>query len=362
MRRVVDILPHGASTTESLPYDHLVVALGTVPDFLRLPGVEDNSFTLKTLDDATRLRNHVIECLEQAEQSDDPEVRRRKLAFLVAGAGFAGTEMIAGIFDLVHEALHLFPSLDAAEMRFALIHSRERILPDIGPELADTALRKLRARGIEFILGARVTGATEHLVTLDNGLSIPTETLVWTAGNRPNPVVAGFAIRRNRRGQLPVDDTLQVCGYDNIWALGDCAEVPDPANEGAFCPPTAQHAMRQGKAAARNIVAYELGLPLAPFRFKTLGFLVSLGHRTAAAELRGVKLTGIPAWLLWRGIYLVKLPGAEKRMRVLFDWIIDLFFPRDIALTKTDRPGRRGPDGGAPERVPVGAGGRHRAG
>lgn len=354
-RQVVHVRTAGAATAEEIPYDHLVIALGTVPSYLGLPGVQAHSLTLKTLEDATRLRNHVIECLEQADSATDPEVRRRKLTFVVAGAGFSGTEMAAGIFDLIHESLHYFPSLRREDLHVVLVHSRDRILPEIGPELARASLRKLRKRGIDFVLKARVAAATESSVTLDNGAVIATETLVWTAGNRPNPLVAKLPFERTRQGALVVNNKLRVRGYDNVWALGDCAQVPDLSNGGKPCPPTAQHAMRMGKTIARNVAASVLGLPQAAFRFKTLGLLVSLGHRSAAAELRGWKFFGLIAWVMWRGIYLMKLPGAEKRMRVLVDWILDLFFPRDIALMKPgDRAGaEEGVEGDATSSQPT---------
>jgi NADH dehydrogenase len=321
------------STGETLAYDHLVLALGSVPSFHGLPGLEDHAFTLKTLYDATRLRNHVIGQLERADVEADEEARRCQLTFVVAGGGFAGTEMIAELHDLVHDVRRYYPRIRAADPHFVLVHSRDRILPELGPELADYALKKLEARGIEFVLKARVAGAEPEAVLLKDGRRLPTRTLVWTAGNRPNPLLEALACDRDRRGAVVTDATLQVQGLDNVWAVGDCAQIPNPDDEGRPYPPTAQHALRQGKVAAENIAAVLAGRPGKPFRFQIIGLLVALGHRTAAAEIRGRRFSGLLAWFMWRGIYLSKLPGLEKKLRVLLDWAIDLFFPRDIVLT-----------------------------
>lgn len=325
-------------TRASLPYDHLVLALGSVPNYRDLPGIEENSFSLKSLDDATMLRNHVIGMLENADVEAVAAERCRQLTFVVAGGGFAGTEMIAELFDLVHSAKRFYPHIVAEELRFVLVHSRDRILPEIGPELAEYALRKLRSRGIEFLLETRVAGATDDALLLADGEPVPTRTIVWTAGNQPNPLLADLPVDRNRSGALMVDSTLAVKDHHNVWAVGDCAMIPDPDNEGTYYPPTAQHATREGKAAADNIDAVQQGKSPEPFRFKAIGILVALGHRTAVAEIRGRRFSGLLAWLLWRGVYLAKLPGLEKKVRVLLDWSIDLLFPRDTALTSDPSP------------------------
>lgn len=324
--------------TSSLHYDHLVLALGSVPHYRDLPGMEEYSFSLKSLQDATSLRNHVIGLLERADVEADPDKRRRQLTFVVAGGGFAGTEMIAELFDLVHSALRYYPNVPTDELRFVLVHSRDRILPEIGSELAEYALGKLRDRGIEFLLETRVAGATPEAILLGDGTTVQTRTVVWTAGSQPNPLLASLPCERSRTGALLADSTLRITGHENLWAVGDCAQIPDPDKEGTYYPPTAQHALREGKAVAENIAAVERGDSLKPFRFKTIGVLVGLGHRTAVAEIRGRRFSGLLAWLLWRGVYLSKLPGLEKKVRVLFDWTIDLFFPRDIVLTAEPTP------------------------
>ncbi|MEO6713317.1 MAG: NAD(P)/FAD-dependent oxidoreductase [Mycobacteriales bacterium] len=324
---------------DRVPYDHLVIAVGSVPSFLDLPGVEENSFTMKDLADATRLRDHVIALLERCDQLTDPKERERLLTFVVAGGGFAGAETVAELFDLVHGVLHLYPGITADEPRFVLVHSRDRILPELSPQLGAYALERLRARGIGFRLGIRVSEASSDAVVLSDGARISTATFVWTAGTRPSPFVARIAGEHARNGALVTDATFRVTGLDRVWAVGDCARIPDLDQGGAPFPPTAQHALRQGRALADNIAAVISGRPPVAFRFRTIGVLVALGHRTAAAEIRGHRFSGLAAWLLWRGIYLAKLPGTEKRVRVLLDWLLDLVFPRDVVVTTKSRAG-----------------------
>lgn len=342
-RRIV-ALAAGPDPDETVPYDHLVLAVGSVPHFLDLPGVAEHARTMKDLTDAMSLREHVIELLERADHSSaDPVEREGLLTFVVAGGGFAGAETIAELFDLVHRVLHYFPGISPDEPRFVLVHSRDRILPELSPELGAYALDRLRARGIEFRLGVRVAAATATDVELTDGDRIPTRTFVWTAGNRPSPLIATLDGDHARSGALVTDPSLRVCGLDGVWAVGDCAQIPDLDNDGSPFPPTAQHALRQGKVVADNIAAVLAGREPAEFRFATIGVLVALGHRTAAAEIRGRRFSGLAAWLLWRGIYLAKLPGIEKRARVLLDWLLDLVFPRDIVLAGRRATGETAP-------------------
>ncbi|MFD0001992.1 NAD(P)/FAD-dependent oxidoreductase [Streptomyces sp. NPDC127178] len=314
-----------------VPYDQLVLAVGAVPHFFDLPGVGEHAFAMKSVEDATRLRNQVLGALERADLEPDPAEQATLLTFVVAGGGFAGTELVAELFDLVHDVLHFYPRLHGLRPRFVIVHAGERLLPELSPQLGLYAQRKLGGRGIEFRLGARVSKATAEDITLDSGETIPTRTLAWTAGNRPNPLV-----QQVMPPPLAVQPTMQVPGIPGLWALGDCARIPDLA--GGFHPPTAQHAIREGKAVAKNIAAVLRGRRPVPFRFGGLGVLVSLGHRTAAGEIGGRRVSGFLAWVLWRSVYLSKLPSVEKRLRVLADWTLDLVFPRDIALsTKDDR-------------------------
>ena len=332
--RSVRICASTDAQPESLPYDEVVVAVGAVPAFHSLPGVSERAFTLKSLADATDLRDHVIRLLDHVEAEPEADARRRMLTFAVAGGGFAGVELVAELHDLVHGVLTYYPRIDVAELRFVLVHSRDRILPELTDKLGAYALERLRRRGIEFALGVRVVGASRGKVSLSNGSAISTETFVWTAGNEP-AALAGALAPDGDGGTLVTDETLRVVGRDHSWAVGDCARIPDPDRAGKHCPPTAQHALRQGRQAAENIVAAIDGRSPSPFRFRSLGMLVVLGRNTAAAEIRGLRFSGLFAWFLWRGIYLAKLPGFEKKVRVLADWSLDLVFPRDIVVVAT---------------------------
>jgi NADH dehydrogenase len=331
--QVVKVQNSPSNPDETLPYDHLVLALGSVPRYYDIAGLESNCLTLKTLQDAIRLRNHVISLLERADVEPDTQERRRLLTFVVAGAGFAGTEMLAALFDLVHSILRYYPDIPRDELRFVMIHSRERILPELSPELADYSRRKLEARGIEFLLSTRVAGATPDAVRLNDGSQVPTRTLIWTTGNQPNPLLETLPCELDQRGAVVTDGTLRAKGFTNVWAAGDCAAIPDPDNEGQTFPPTAQHALREGKTVADNIAAVLRDRPPRPFRFKAIGFFVALGHFTAAGEIRGHQFSGLLAWLMWRTVYWSKLPGLEKKVRVAMDWLVELLFPRDIVLT-----------------------------
>jgi NADH dehydrogenase len=331
--QTVTVRESASAAAEILPYDHLILGLGSVPNFYGLPGLAEHSFTLKTLDDATRLRNHVIGLLEAADVEPNASRRRALLTFVIAGGGFAGTEMVAELFDLVHGVLRYYPRVEPEETRFILVHSGARILPEISPALAEYAQRRLAARGIEFHLNTRVAGASADGVRFSEERRLSTRTLVWTAGNQPHPLLGTLPCERASSGAVVADATLRVGGLQRVWAVGDCAQIPDLNTDGKPCPPTAQHALRQGQVAAENIAAALRGEGPRPFRFRTIGTLVALGHRTAVAEIRGWKFSGFLAWLMWRTVYLSKLPGLEKKVRVALDWTIDLFFPRDIVLT-----------------------------
>jgi NADH dehydrogenase len=327
--RTVRIRSSADTGAEELPYDQLVIAVGAVPAFHGLAEVAERAFTMKTLGDAANLREHVIALLDRAESEQARDDRAPLLTFAVAGGGFAGVELIAELHDLVHDVLVYHPRIERDELRFVLIHSRDRILPELSDRLGSYALERLRRRGIEFVLGVRVVGASREGIRLSDGTSIETETFAWTAGNEPAPLIRSLV---RGGGALTTDATLRVEGFDGIWAVGDCARIPDPDRAGRPCPPTAQHALRQGRLVAENLVAAMDGRPLHPFRFRTLGMLVVLGHNTAAAEIRGIRFSGLFAWFLWRGIYLAKLPGFEKKVRVFIDWVLDLAFPRDIVI------------------------------
>ncbi len=323
-----------------LPFDHLVVALGNVTDFRGMTGLAEHAMPLKTHGDALVLRNHVIHVLEEAESERDIGLRARLLTFVVAGGGFSGVEVIAELHDFVRRAARSYPRLRREKRRFILLHSRERILPEVDESLALYAQRLLRRRGIEIMLNARLQAATANHALLSDGTRLPTATLVATVPSHPNPVCESLALSRIR-GRIVVDAFLRAQGSTNVWALGDCALVPLPhakcPDESAFAPPTAQHAIREARVAASNILASDEGRPLTPFTFRGLGSLCALGHRKGVAQVMGLKLAGLPAWFLWRTVYWSKLPGAAAKLRVGLSWIVDLVLPPDIVQLRLGR-------------------------
>jgi NADH dehydrogenase len=331
---------HSRTETE-LEYDHLVLALGAVSNYLGMKNVEKEAFDFKSLSDAIRIRNHVIDLFERADREPSPETRRAMLTFVIAGGGFAGTELAGALNDFARGMLAYYPNLKPEEVRVLLVHSRERILPELSGPLAAYAVERMAARGVAFKLNVRVKDARRGVVILSPDEEIRTETLVWTAGTTPNPVIKALPFEKDKRGAVLVDQTLQIPEHPSVWALGDCAVVPD--GDGKTCPPTAQFAIREAKQLARNLKEFIGGRSPAPFRFKSLGMLCVVGHHTACAEIRGWRFSGLFAWLLWRAIYLMKLPGLERKIRVVMDWAVELFFPRDIVQTIDLAPARTGP-------------------
>ncbi len=331
-RRVVLQADAGSHEGDELPYDHLVLAVGSVSNYLGMEALQEEAFDFKTLGDAIRIRNHVIDTFERADREPDPETRQALLTFVVAGGGFAGTEMAGGLNDFVRGMLAFYPNVPPGELRVVVLHSRDRILPELSESLAAYALERMKERGVTFELETRVADARRGVVVLDSGEEIRTETLIWTAGTTPNPLLKDLPAERDKRGAVVVDDNLAVPGCEGLWAAGDCAAVTD-IKTGEPCPPTAQFALREAYALADNIHAAARGLPLKPFHFGGLGTLCVVGHQTACAEIKGVRFSGLVAWMMWRAVYLSKLPGLERKVRVFVDWNIELFFPRDIVQT-----------------------------
>lgn len=270
--------------------------------------------------------------LERADQETDPIKRQALLTVVIAGAGFAGAELAGVVNDFVRGSLPYYPNIPPKEAQIIVVHSRDRILPELSESLAHYALERMQARGVTFKLNTRLVDAHEGVVVLKTEEEIRTETLVWTAGVAPNPLMQAIAAEHDTRGALLVDTTLAVPGLPGLWAVGDCASVPD-AKTGHPCPPTAQFALHEANTLAHNIYARVHGQPLKPFHFDALGILCVVGYQTACAEIKSFRFSGFLAWLLWRGIYLSKLPGLERQLRVLSDWIVELFFPRDIVQT-----------------------------
>jgi NADH dehydrogenase len=310
-------------------WDHLVLALGSVTDFRGMRGLPEHAFPFKNLTDALSLRNHVIRTLEEAsiEVHDEP-LRRKLLTFVVAGGGFSGVEVVAELNDFVREVARHYASIDPSEIRVVLLHAQERILPEMDEKLALFAQRILAKRGVEIRLGTRLGAATGDGALLADGVHIACKTLVSTVPASPHPLIEALSLPKSKSGRLQVDATLAVEGTPNVWALGDCAAVPAP--EGGLCPPTAQHAIRQARLVAENILATLRGTEKRPFAFRGLGKMGSLGRRTAVAEVMGIKIAGFLAWFLWRTIYLLKMPGWGRRLKVAVSWTLDLFLPPEL--------------------------------
>jgi len=315
-------------------YDHLLLALGAVTNFYHTPGLEEHAFTMKTLGDAIRVRNGIIDALELADNQSNETRRRTTLTAVVAGGGFAGAETVGAINDFLREGLQLYPHLTEDMVRVVLVHPGAVILLELGEELGRYAQKKLSDRGVEILLNTKVSSFDGETVSLSDGTTISSRMLIWTAGTTPAPVISNLPCAL-QRGRVVADEYLQVPGFPGIWALGDCALVPDPLQPGKFYPPTAQHASHQADVLAQNVAASLRGEALRPFKFKILGLLASIGRRCGVAEILGMRFSGIIAWWLWRGIYLSMLPGFPTKVRVALDWTLDLFFSKNIVQLPT---------------------------
>jgi len=325
-RRVVVV--HGLHRHEhALEYEQLVLALGAVTNFYGIEGLEDRALTMKSLEDAIRIRNRMIAHLEEADPHCSTTPRDALLTLVVAGGGFAGVEAVGGMLDFMRSAVRSYNNLKPEMIRIVLVHPGKYLLPELGEELGRYTQKKLQERGIEVRTGVKVSSISDEGIVLTDGSFIPTMFVVWTAGTSPSPHISRLPCE-NHAGRILTDATFQVRGHPGVWALGDCAGVPD--GKGGFHPPTAQHAIRQAKVLAGNVVAAMEGKPLDDFTFNTIGQLAAIGHRAGVARIFGVHFPGFLAWWMWRTIYLSKLPRLEKRLHVALDWTLDLFFSKDI--------------------------------
>jgi NADH dehydrogenase len=344
-----------------LGYDQLVVALGSVSRTLPIPGLAEHAIGLKSLSDATALRNQVLICLDIAESLEDPALRAEYLGFVFVGAGYAGVEGLAELQDFAAQAIELYPRCAAQGMRWILVEARGRIMQEVPESLSEFAERELRARGIEVRTATSLLELTARAATLSGGETIAARTVVWTAGVKPSPVLARLGLPLDREGRVVVDRAMRVDdrsmvapgsegglhrgAHDgaHVWAIGDCAAVPDASRPGQPCPPTAQHAIRQGRLVARNLAATlagagaGAGASVQPFRYRTRGVVAELGRNKAVAITLGIRWRGLPAWLIARTYHLLLMPGAGRRLRLLVDWNVALVFGRDVSS-----PGRLG--------------------
>ncbi len=307
-------------------YEQLVLALGSVPRVLPIPGLAEHALGFKDLPDAIHLRNHVLRELEAADAELVDERRQRHLTFVFVGAGYAGVEALAELSDLVDDALRHYPDLRGHPRRWVLVDAAPSILPEIPRRLGEYAARELSRRGIEIRVGATVASADGESVTLSDGERIETHTFVWTAGVAAHPLLHELGLPLDERGRVRVDEMLRVEGHERIWALGDCASVPNEATPGRFDPPTSQHALRQARRLAKNLRG-ESGT----YRYRMLGQVATLGRYKGVAEVMGLRFRGFPGWFLTRSYHLLQLPTFSRKLRVVLDWTIALFFRRDVA-------------------------------
>jgi len=343
-KKTVTVVQGALRVPVDLPYDELVIALGTGVDLKRFPGLPEHALTMKDLADAHRLRTHVIGCLEAADLTRDPDVKKQLLSFVTVGAGFSGVETVAETRELVSHALKYYPNIRPDEVRFYLIEYADRILPTFPAELAEYATKRLEKNGIEVITGVGTRSATGTAVELTDGREIPTSTIVATIGNGPHSLVEALGLDLHW-GRIKTDRFMQVPGFDGVWALGDAALIPlvdepgeDPAH---YAPQTAQFAVREGRQLAGNIVAKIAGKEPKPFAYTSRGSLASLGMSKAVADVYGIKLSGTLAWLLWRGFYLSFLPGFAAKLRVGVTWLLNSVMPPNIVQIQSAPPSSR---------------------
>jgi len=318
---------------EELRYDQFVVALGSVSRSLPIPGLDQHAIGFKSLADAIWLRNHVIDTLEQANATEDPARQEELLTYVFVGGGYSGLEALAELQDFAADAMDRYPRARLHGMRWILVEAMDRVLPEVPPDLADYALRELRGRGIDVRLGTRLDEITADSVRLPTGEQIPTRTVVWTAGVAPHPSLSSLGLPLDERGKVTVDEYMQVEALRGVWAIGDCAAVPDPAKGGqAPSPPTAQNAVRQGPVVAHNI-ACELGVATQPrpFSYKAKASFVNLGRYKAVGKLGRFSFRGFPAWWMARSYHMSQIPGTARKIRAVVDWTVGLPFPRDVA-------------------------------
>ena len=310
----------------NLDYDHLVLALGSVTNFYGIEGLEARALTMKSLEDAMKLRSRMIAHLEEADPLCSKVPSSSLLTLVVAGGGFAGVETVGGMHDFMMQAIRSYSNLRPEMVRIVLVHPGEYLLPELGERLGRYTQDKLEERGIEVRTGVKVTSISDDGVVLSDGSSIPTMFVVWTAGTSSSPQVVGLPCRKHA-GRVLTQPTFELAEWPGVWALGDCASVPD--GKGGFHPPTAQHALRQARALGRNIAAAIKGTQKNDFYFSTIGQLAAIGHRVGVARIFGIQFSGFLAWWMWRTIYLSKLPHWEKRVHVALGWTFDLVFSKD---------------------------------
>ena len=335
-RRIVTVatlatLEEGAVTLD-IPYDQLVLAPGSVSRTLPVPGLAEYGIGFKTVEEAIGLRNHVLEQLDIASSTRDAEVREAALTFVFVGGGYAGVEALAELENMVRYAVRYYHNIRPEDVKWVLVEASDRILPEVGETMGRYALSELRGRNVDVRLHTRLESCERRIAVLSDGDRLPTRTLVWTAGVKPAPVLAATGLPLTERGRLRADAALRVAGQEGVWAAGDAAAVPDLTADtpGAACAPNAQHAVRQARVLADNVVATLRGGEPAEYRHRSLGSVASLGLHEGVAQLYGRKVKGYPAWLIHRAYHLSRLPTFNRKARVLAEWVLAGLFKREI--------------------------------
>ncbi|MGV9318693.1 NAD(P)/FAD-dependent oxidoreductase [Streptomyces sp. NPDC003660] len=339
-RKTATVVPAAGDEYE-LSFDHLVVATGSVSRTFPIPGLAEEAIGLKTVEEAIGLRNHVLWQLDLADSTSDPEVRRKALTFVFVGGGFAGVEAIGEVEDMARDAAENYANVSRDDMRFLLVEAANRILPEMGPDLGVWTRERLEARGIEVYLETSLESCVGRHVVLRNGVETPASTIVWTAGVKPSPLLADFGLPLGPRGHIDTTPTLQVQGFDHVWSAGDNAQVPDLAvGDGAWCPPNAQHAVRQALVLADNLIAVLRGRPQEKYRHKNLGAVASIGlHKGVAIMFGRYRLKGRPAWWFHRLYHGSRVPTANRKIRVFLDWTLAVFLRREtVGLPQMTHP------------------------
>ncbi|MEV7007112.1 FAD-dependent oxidoreductase [Streptosporangium sp. NPDC051022] len=326
-------------TPHDLDYDILVMAAGSVSRTLPIPGLADAAIGFKTVGEAIALRNRVLELLDRAETDGDEALRKRALTFVVVGGGFAGVEALAELEDMAVDAVRYYRNVSREDMRWVLVEATDRILPEVGPEMGKWTAEQLRERGIDVKLKTRLDSCEGGLVKLSDGEEFESATIVWTAGVKPSPVVNAGDLPLDERGRIKTTTRLTVAGVENAFSAGDVAGVPDVTNPGQYCAPNAQHAVRQAKVLADNITRQLHGQPLVDYRHKYVGSVAGLGLHKGVANVYGIKLRGLPAWFMHRTYHLSRVPTVNRKVRVMMDWTLALFFKREtVSLGEIEAP------------------------
>jgi NADH dehydrogenase len=366
-RKTVTIQPIEGPTTE-MRYDHIIVAPGSVSRTLPIPGLRERGIGFKTIGEAIYLRNHILDRLDIAAITPDPEMRKASLTFVFVGGGYAGIEALAEMEDVVRDALQYYSELGQEEVRFVLVEATNRILPEVGPDMGAYTARQLDARGIDLRLGTRLESCVDGVIRLSDGDEFRAETLVWTAGVKPSPMLDRTDLPRGPRGHLTCIPTLQIVDGDRVidgaWSAGDCAQVPDLTKPGAYCSPSAQHAVRQAAVLADNIRQVVLGGAPKEYKHKYAGSVASLGLYKGVAQVYGIKLKGLPAWFMHRTYHMSRIPSFNRKVRVVADWTLAFLLKREvISLGQLHAPREEfvhlaTPAGDDNAEVPVGAAAR----